>query len=97
MRKMTKEFVLDYISNKIIVEGNFIRCTFYDLRIRHNLSEKEVDEFLKEAKSILESKDYKVFFTTAQYTYQHCLRTVQDNEYLIAIKEDNPVINNSRN
>ncbi|MBO6232952.1 MAG: hypothetical protein J6I85_07065 [Clostridia bacterium] len=85
---MTKEFVCEYISNKIITEGNFIRCTFYDLRIRHNLSADEVEEFLKEAKDILEDKDYQVYFTTAKYTYKHSQRTVQDNEYLIAIKEN---------
>lgn len=85
---MTKEFVCEYISDKIIKEGNFIRITFFDIRVRHNLSADEVEEFLKEAKEILEDKDYQVYFTTAKYTYKHEQRVVEDNEYLIAIKDD---------
>ena len=85
---MTKEFVCEYISDKIIKEGNFIRITFFDIRVRHNLSADEVEEFLKEAKEILEDKDYQVYFTTSKYTYKHEQRIVQDNEYLIAIKDD---------
>ena len=85
---MTKEFVCEYISNKIINEGNFIRITFYDIRVRNNLSADEVDEFLREAQDILEAKDYQVYFTNAKYTYKHEQRVVQDNEYIIAIKDD---------
>ena len=42
-------------------EKNYIRYTFYELRIKYNLSEKEVDEFLKLARTYYENNDYKVF------------------------------------
>ena len=43
---MTTEFVTNYIDKKLNENDNFIRYTFYELRVKNNLSEEEVDEFL---------------------------------------------------
>ena len=84
---MTPKFVTQYLDKKINENENYIVCTFYDLRIRNNLSEGEVDRFLELAKIRLENMNYNVYFTTAKYTYQNVEKIVQDNEYMVAIKE----------
>lgn len=38
---MTKEFVTHYIDKKIYENEDYIRYTFYELRVKNNLSEEE--------------------------------------------------------
>ena len=84
---MTTEFLTDYIDKKISENPNYIRYTFYELRVKNNLSEDEVDEFLRLSRNRLENLGYNVYFTGAKYIYDNANRTVQDNELLVAIKE----------
>lgn len=83
---MELSFITDYINEKIFEDDNFIRITFYELRIRCNLSEEETEEFLALVKIRLENLNYKVYFTDESYTYKGINKVVQDNELLIAIK-----------
>ncbi len=85
---MTKQFVTDYIDKKINENENFIRYTFYELKVKNNLSDEELDEFLRLNMNYFENKGYKVYLTNAKYTYQNANRTVQPNELLIAFKEE---------
>ena len=84
---MTMQFVTDYIDKKLKENPNYIRYTFYELRVKNNLSEDEVDEFLRINKDYFENKDYSAYFTGAKFEYNNAKRTVQDNELMIAIKE----------
>lgn len=84
---MTTEFVTNYIDKKLNENDNFIRYTFYELKVKNNLSEEEVDEFLRINRDYFENKGYKVYFTNARFTYQNADRMVQPNELMIAIKE----------
>ena len=84
---MTLEFVTEYLDKKINENANYIVCTFYDLRVRNKVIEKDVDDFLKFAKIRLENMNYQVYFTGAKFTYNNEIRQVQENEYMIAIKE----------
>lgn len=85
--KMTQQFVADYIDYKIKENENYIRYTFYELRVKNNLSEEETEVFLKINKDYFENKGYNVFFTGARFTYENANRMVQPNELMIAIKE----------
>ena len=38
--KMTMQFVTDYIDKKLKENPNYIRYTFYELRVKNNLSER---------------------------------------------------------
>ena len=76
------------LSNKIKKDSNYIRYTFYELRVKNNLSEEDVDEFLRINRDYFENKGYKVYFTNARFTYQNANRLVQPNELMIAIKEE---------
>ncbi len=83
---MTKQFITDYINNKIAENENFIRFTFYELRIKHNLSEEDTEKFLKLCMTYLENKDYEVYIGNSRYNYKNANQNVQPNELLIAFK-----------
>lgn len=84
---MTLEFVTEYLDNKIYENENYIVCTVFDLRVNNGVFEKEVDDFLRFAKIRLENMNYQVYFTGAKYTYNGERKQVQDNEYMVAIKQ----------
>lgn len=84
---MTTQFVENLINEKMAANENEIIFTFYELRVKYNLSEEQVDEFLILSRTRLENIDYKVYFTGAKFTYKNANRTVQDNELMIAVKE----------
>ena len=83
---MTLDFVTDYINRKLIENEDIIRYTYYELRVKNNLTEDEVQKFLELNKTYLENKNYKVYFTGAKFEYDNANRTVQPNELMIAIK-----------
>ncbi len=84
---MTTQYVEEYLNYKMSQNKSEIIYTFYELRIKNNLSEEEIDEFLRLNKIRLENLGYKVYFTGAKFVFQNANRTVQSNEYMIAIKE----------
>ena len=51
---MTTQFVENLINEKMIINENEIVFTFYELRVKHNLSEEQVDKFLALCKTRLE-------------------------------------------
>lgn len=84
---MTLEFVTEYLNKKIAENENYLVCTVYDLRVRNDVKENEVDDFLRLARTRLENMNYQVYFTGARYTFQSEKKVVGDNEYMVAIKE----------
>lgn len=87
---MTDLFVINYINNKLAEtkDINYIRYTFYELRVKNNLSENDLDKFLAINKNYFENKGYSVYFTGAKFTYKNANMTVQPNEIMIAVKEE---------
>ena len=85
---MTNEFITNYISNKMSEKTDFIRITFYELRIKNNLSEEDTDEFLRLVMTYLENKGYDVYVGNARYTYKNANQNVQPNELLVAFKNE---------
>lgn len=83
---MTTQYVEEYLNYKMSKNENEIIYTFYELRVKSNLSQEEIDEFLRLNKIRLENLGYKVYFTGAKFIFQNANRTVQPNEYMIAIK-----------
>lgn len=59
---MTMQFVTDYINKKINENPNYIRYTFYELRVKNNLSEEDVDEFLRINRDYFENNGYQSIF-----------------------------------
>lgn len=84
---MTLKFITDYIDKKIKENERKVMLSFFEVRIKLNLSEEQTDEFLKLCRIRLENLGYQVYFTGAKYTYENENKVVQDNELLVAIKQ----------
>ena len=84
---MTTEFVINYINKKLKENEDYVRYTFYELKVKNNLSEDDIDNFLRINRDYFENKGYNVYFTSAKYIYQNKPMVVQSNELMIAIKE----------
>lgn len=84
---MTLKFITDYIDQKIRKNENMVVFSFYEIRIKLDLSEEQTDEFLKLSRTRLENMGYKVYFTGAKFTYENTPRIVENNELMVAIKE----------
>lgn len=76
------------LKEKLIKDANFIRYSFYEIRIKYNLSEQETDRFLELIRTRLQNDEYKVYFTDTKFVYKNANMTVQPNELMIAIKEE---------
>ena len=85
--KELKKFTVGLIESKEKENENYIRYSYYELKVKYNLSEEEIDEVLKISRDYFENKGYKVYFTNAEFEYQNAKRKVEINEYLIAFKE----------
>lgn len=83
---MTLEFIDNNINNKINKNEDFIKYTFYELRVKENLTEEEMYSFLSFARTKLENIGYKVYRTGQKYFYDYKEKTVKSNELLVAIR-----------
>ena len=83
---MTLGFIDDYINKKLDENEEILIFTFYELRVKSNLSEYDVNRFLELAKIRLENLYYKTYFTGAEFIYKNITRIVNDNELMVAIK-----------
>ena len=84
---MITDYVGKYIEYKLLENEEEIRITFYELRVKENLSEEQTEQFLQLCKNKLENMNYNVYFTGETFTYKQCNRMVQPNELLIAVKK----------
>ena len=85
--KELKAFVINFIELKEKETENYIRYSYYELKVKDNLNEKEIDEVLRISRDYFENKGYKVYFTNAEFEYQNARRKVESNELMIAIKD----------
>lgn len=83
--KELKFFTINLIASKEKEDKNYIRYSYYELKVKHNLNEKEIDEVLRISRDYFENKGYKVYFTNADFEYQNARRKVESNELMIAI------------
>lgn len=85
---MTLTQLIDIIlDSKMSENSDFIRITYYEIKIKCNLSNEQCDEFIRLAKIKLENINYRVYLQDEKYTYENANRTVQINEVLIAIRK----------
>lgn len=85
--KELKKFTIGLIESKEKQNENYIRYSYYELKVKNNLSEEEIDEVLKISRNYFENKAYNVYFTNAEFEYRNAKRKVETNEYMIAFKE----------
>ena len=89
--KLKDKEIIDIIERtleeKMSKNADYIRYTFYELRVKQNLSEQETDRFLALIRTKLQNDNYKVYFTGTRFEYKDAKMQVQDNGLMIAIKE----------
>ena len=57
--KELKRFTINLIESKEKENENYIRYSYYELKIKNNLSENEIDDVLRISRDYFENKGYK--------------------------------------
>ena len=88
--KELKAFIINFINKKEkeSKNKNYIEYSYYELKVKANLSEKQIDEVLRVSRDYFENKNYNVYFTNAEFEYNGEKRKVETNSYMIAIKHN---------
>lgn len=84
---MTMQDLSNYIDEKIENNPNEIIFTFYELRVRYNLSEEEVNFVIKLSENKFRNLGYKVYLTGQTFEHNGKIRKVESNQLMVAIKE----------
>ncbi len=84
--KELKVFAINFIELKEKQNENYIRYSYYELKVKNNLNENEIDQVLRISRDYFENNGYKVYFTNAEFEYENAKRKVESNELMIAIK-----------
>lgn len=79
-------YVEKYVDDKLKQNENYLRYSYYELKVRENLSDEGIERFLKCSRSILEGMNYNVYFTGDKFEYDRANRVVEFNELLIACR-----------
>ncbi len=91
MEKLTEKELMylieKLVDQKIAKNEDFLRFTFYEVRVKSKVTEKQEANFLILAKNKLNNMGYKVYFEEQEFVYNDARMKVQPNELLIAIKE----------
>ena len=61
--KLIKGLIETTLEEKMMKNTEFIRYSFYELRVKYNLSEQDTDRFLELIRLKLQNEIYKVYFT----------------------------------
>lgn len=87
--KELKAFIINFINKKekASKNKNYIEYSYYELKVKANLSEKQIDEVLRVSRDYFGNKNYNVYFTNAEFEYNGQKRKVETNNYMIAIKQ----------
>lgn len=75
-----------YLNSKMKQNENYIIFTFYELRVKLNLSSQDTYNFLHLVSTKLENNNYRIYRTGQEYVYKEKLK-VLDNQLMVAIKE----------
>lgn len=84
---MTLDFINNYMNKKISENENKIIYTFYELKVKNNLSDEDLDIFLELNGIRFRNLGYKVYCANEKYIYNGEEMTVKENELMVAIKE----------
>ncbi len=79
--------ITEYLDNKIEQNSKRLIFTFYELRIKMDLTEPTVEKFLRLSETRLINLGYHTYRPGDVYEYQGKKQEVKDNELLVAVKE----------
>lgn len=78
----------ELIEEKLAIDDNFLRFTFFEVRVKKGVKEEEEKEFAQFAGIKLTNMGYTVYFQDQEFIYKEAKRRVQINELIIAIKDN---------
>ena len=84
---MTLEYITEYIDKKIYKNDKIITVTFYELRIKEDLSKEDTYIFLNMSAQRLVNLGYKIYSTGERYIFDGKEKLVRSNVLFVAIKE----------
>jgi hypothetical protein len=84
---MTIDELDKYINDKIDKEGKFLIFTYYEIRVKMNLTKEEAMVVIDLIKRKLTNNNYSVLFPGDIYYKNSQQVRVKENELLVAIKE----------
>ena len=84
---MNLEFIKKCVEEKLSENDEFIKYTYYWVRVKKDVSKNDFVTFMEYTKTYFENTGYKVYLRGDKYAYNNELHTVKDNELLVAIKE----------
>ena len=73
-----------YLENKLKQDKKCIIFTFYELRVKLDLTSEETYNFLHLVSTKLENNNYKIYRTGQEYFYQE-KKKVEDNQLMVAV------------
>lgn len=78
--------VTEYLDNKISKNERILIFTFYELRIKMDLTEPTIEKFLRLSETRLNNLGYSTYRPGDTYEYNGNKEIVKDNELLVAVK-----------
>lgn len=84
---MNLEYITNYIDKKIYKNDKIITVTFYELRIKEDLSKEDTAIFLKMSKQRLVNLGYKIYNTGERFNFEGKEKLVRSNVLYVAVKE----------
>lgn len=79
------KFVENFVNVKITKNNDIVKFSYFEIKIKMNMDEEDIDRFLKCSKIILEDQGYQVYQLGEKYDFEGEQRKVEDNEFLVAI------------
>lgn len=79
------KFVENFVNVKITKNNDIVKFSYFEIKIKMNMDEEDIDRFLKCSKIILEDQGYQVYQLGEKYNFEGERRKVEDNEFLVAI------------
>lgn len=75
------------VDEKIEKDENFLKFSFYEVRVKGQVTNKQETEFLRLIKNKLNNMRYIVYLQNEEFIYNGLKTRVQLNELLVAVKE----------
>lgn len=79
------KFVENFVNVKITKNNDIVKFSYFEIKIKMNMDEEDIDRFLKCSKIILEDQGYQLYQLGEKYNFEGEQRKVEDNEFLVAI------------
>lgn len=79
--------ITEYLDNKIEENRKKLTFTFYELRIKMDLTEPTIEKFLRLSETRLINLGYQTYRPGEVYEYEGQMQIVKENELLVATKQ----------